>query len=88
MGFRHAPPFPKRFIPPTMQERSISCRRWRTLRARHLRAHPMCSVCGGIGLEVHHIVPREVAPERTFDPENLATMCRECHRKHHEYAKK
>jgi len=48
----------------------------------------MCTVCGGIGLEVHHIVPREVAPERTFDPENLATMCRECHRKHHEYAKK
>ena len=87
MGFKHDPGFTKRFIPTMMRARSISCGKWRLLRCKHLRANPLCTVCGALGEEVHHVVPRHIAPERTYDPTNLATMCRECHRKHHENAK-
>jgi len=32
---------------------------------------------------VHHIVPRNVAPERRFDPTNAVTWCSQCHLAHH-----
>ena len=49
-------------------------------------ASPYCVRCGRPGEEVHHVVPRAVAPERTLDPSNLATMCRSCHHAMHDHA--
>lgn len=32
-------------------------------------------------LTVDHIIPRTVAPQLAYDPENLRTLCRRCHGK-------
>lgn len=61
----------------------LTMRKWRKLRAAWLMQHPACARCGLAGEEVHHIVPRFRAPERTLDPTNLQTLCRACHRSHH-----
>jgi 5-methylcytosine-specific restriction endonuclease McrA len=53
--------------------------RWRTLRNRWLMQHPTCARCGLHGEEVHHVVPRHVAPHRLYDPTNLMTLCKACH---------
>lgn len=54
---------------------------WRKLRARHLERNPRCVRCGAKEekMEVDHIVPRRVAPERRLDPTNLQTFCKSCH---------
>ncbi len=51
---------------------------WRKLRAEHLKRHPNCAICGvrEESMEVDHIVPRRVAPERRLDPTNLQTLCK------------
>lgn len=56
--------------------------RWPTVRAAHLKSHPTCAACGGKSkLEVHHILPVHVYPNRELDTENLITLCdkRGCH---------
>lgn len=55
--------------------------RWRRLRAAHLQKEPECVACGRItNLEVHHIIPVHINPNRELDPENLITLCAEkCH---------
>lgn len=59
--------------------------KWRSARARHLKASPECAACGSRqGLQVHHVVPFHLAPERELDPSNLITLCEcvgglECH---------
>ena len=47
------------------------------------RDHHTCQICGKkhIVLEVHHIIPR---PYGSNSPENLITLCPDCHRKVHE----
>src|ERR1700752_4834928 len=45
------------------------------LRARHLRAFPLCRVWGAKGIAVDHIVRVRVAPHRRLDPTNLQTLC-------------
>lgn len=56
---------------------------WPALRKRHLQREPVCAMCGGSRrLEVHHIVPRHVAPEKALDPANLITLCRKDHLVH------
>lgn len=57
--------------------------RWRILRERWLRSNPKCADCGLAGEEVHHLVPRSIAPERRFDVHNLCTLCGACHRARH-----
>ena len=57
--------------------------KWRTMRNRWLMANPQCARCGLAGEEVHHLVPRKVAPERLYDWSNLQTLCRVCHAEHH-----
>ena len=52
---------------------------WRKLRAAHLSAHPRCIRCGKQAVEVDHIIPRSVAPERRRDPTNLQSLCKPCH---------
>lgn len=50
--------------------------RWPHVRAEHLKQHPACALCGGKNkLEVHHIVPFHVNPDRELDPNNLITLC-------------
>lgn len=57
--------------------------RWRIMRERWLRVNPKCADCGSVGEEVHHLVPRAIAPERRFDFKNLCTLCRRCHAERH-----
>jgi 5-methylcytosine-specific restriction endonuclease McrA len=52
---------------------------WTTLRNAYLRSNPSCERCTKPGEEVHHIIPRAVRPDLTYDWSNLKTMCRECH---------
>ncbi|MDU8946113.1 HNH endonuclease [Ovoidimarina sediminis] len=56
--------------------------RWRRLRWQILkRDNFTCQDCGKMGdrLDVDHIVPVRDAPEKSFDPANLQSLCRECH---------
>ena len=72
----------------------INSRRWRDCRNRQLRLHPLCQMCereGRIRLaeEVHHVRPIEsvndeiVMKRLAYDPDNLMSVCRECHHKIH-----
>lgn len=58
-----------------------STRRWRVLRHQILeRDGWQCRTCGARHrLEVDHVEPVRVAPERAFDPTNLQTLCGPCH---------
>ena len=49
---------------------------WPTVRAAHLKEYPACGGCGGTKkVEVHHIKPFHLHPERELDPTNLETLC-------------
>lgn len=34
-------------------------------------------------MTVHHIIPKALAPESAYDPDNCACLCPECHKKVH-----
>lgn len=63
-------------------------RKWKRIRDRYAREHPLCEKCledGKVTLveEVHHIIP--VSQGGTHDRDNLMSLCRSCHTKvHHE----
>lgn len=72
----------------------LTSKGYRRLRAAHLAAHPLCQRCLEQGIvtaaaEVHHISRVEGAgtPEgmrtRAFDPDNLLSLCEECHKAVH-----
>lgn len=49
---------------------------WHSVRAEHLSKYPTCAACGGKdGLEVHHIEPYHINPQKELDPANLLTLC-------------
>ena len=49
---------------------------WAEVRRKHLEDNPQCAACGRYThLEVHHIEPFHVAPERELDKANLLTLC-------------
>lgn len=55
-----------------------------TIMRQYKSAHPTCEACGAREtllhrLEVHHIIPVSVAPDRAGDPNNMITLCRPCH---------
>ena len=56
---------------------------WRTVEKHFLESHGTCAACGGKEkLNVHHISPFHLFPERELDPNNLITLCMgklECH---------
>jgi 5-methylcytosine-specific restriction endonuclease McrA len=53
--------------------------KWKAVRAHHLEKEPVCQVCSrDAELEVHHCLPIHAGGSET-DPENLITMCHECH---------
>ena len=60
-------------------------KRWRDLRAEHLRLHPVCESCGSSeNLQVHHNFPRGFdysSEELFFNPDVLETLCTSCHAK-------
>ena len=55
--------------------------KWKEVRKQHLSKQPYCQACGrSSDLDVHHIEPVHVNPERELDPENLITLCsKTCH---------
>lgn len=54
--------------------------KWPRVRAEHLSKYPACEACGKTdGLHVHHIVPFSVEPASELSPENLWTLCKDCH---------
>lgn len=55
--------------------------KWRKVRAEHIEKNPCCAACGRKeGLEVHHIIPYHVDPNKELDPTNLITLCgKYCH---------
>lgn len=49
---------------------------WPIVRDNFLSANPSCAVCGGTKkLQVHHIIPFNIAPDMELDHENLITLC-------------
>ena len=54
---------------------------WSKVRAEHLKKQPICQACGSKkDLDVHHIEPVSVNPNRELDPSNLITLCSKyCH---------
>ena len=74
--------------------RMIQSPQWVQLRRCQLTAHPLCEICLSHGLyvsatEVHHVTPCETAVTHAemrrlmFDPSNLQSLCRACHREEH-----
>ena len=55
--------------------------KWQSVRKEHLKKEPECRACGKTkNLEVQHIVPVHMDPDRELDPSNLITLCSEqCH---------
>ena len=74
--FEHKPAFSRAL---EAKPNRLKGNRWTIIRNWWMRNHPVCDACGMPGEEVHHIVPRQQAPERTHDVTNLRTLCRKCH---------
>ena len=53
--------------------------KWSGIRNTYAAKHPRCAVCQREEIEVHHIAPAHVFPERELDPINLISLCREHH---------
>ena len=59
---------------------------WTKLRARFMRAHPLCQCaenggegCGRLAEQVHHIQDRKSRPDLALEWSNLQAMTRACH---------
>ena len=49
---------------------------WPAIRAAHLKEELACQVCGTLEkLNLHHIEPVHIAPDKELDPHNLITLC-------------
>lgn len=55
--------------------------KWSSIRKQHIKDNPCCAACGRCTkVEVHHIEPVHVNPNRELDPTNLITLCDDpCH---------
>ena len=53
---------------------------WRKARALHMQTDKLCNACGtDKELEVHHVEPWHLFPDKRYDQANLITLCRCCH---------
>ena len=53
---------------------------WPRVEKEHLKLEPVCQVCSTKdNLEVHHVEPFHLYPEKELDPKNLITLCRPHH---------
>jgi len=39
----------------------------------------VCKICGGLGFDLAHVLPRSTFPEYVTEPKNLMILCRTCH---------
>jgi 5-methylcytosine-specific restriction endonuclease McrA len=54
---------------------------WKSLRKAKIKINPSCEICGAKRrLDVHHIRYRNIYDVTV---EDLQTLCRRCHKKHH-----
>lgn len=50
--------------------------KWPSVRESHIRREWWCQCCGAVEkLEVHHVLPVHVAPDKELEPGNLITLC-------------
>lgn len=50
--------------------------KWPSVRKAFLKDHPNCAVCGGAEkIELHHILPYHVAPEKELSSDNFIPLC-------------
>ena len=59
-------------------DRFYGSARWRSLRDRFRRTHPLCR-CGRPGKIVDHVKPRSERPDLALEWSNLETLCAQCH---------
>ena len=56
---------------------------WEEFVRKYWEKHPNEKYCHACGerrrVELHHIIPRHIAPDRIFDESNLIPLCRCCH---------
>ena len=49
---------------------------WRKIRLAHLEKNPRCFICDSSkSVEVHHIIPYNLAPDLELDSNNLMSLC-------------
>jgi 5-methylcytosine-specific restriction endonuclease McrA len=55
-------------------------KRWKEVRKKAVERDKQCLKCGiPKPLSVHHVLPKYLHPEKTFDLNNLRTLCCNCH---------
>lgn len=70
--------------------RLINTKRWRDLRMKKLKEHPICTICEEKGIstlatEVHHVIPVEKGKTESqmsdlmYNYNNLMSVCHDCH---------
>lgn len=54
---------------------------WTNIRKQHLEKNPCCAACGrSKKVEVHHIEPVHINPQKELELDNLITLCDDtCH---------
>lgn len=53
---------------------------WPGVQKAYLKSHAKCEVCGSSkALNVHHVIPVHIDASKELLPENLITLCRDCH---------
>ena len=52
---------------------------WRRARARYLRDHPLCAICGETATHVDHVVAHRGDPALFWDESNWQALCASCH---------
>ncbi len=74
----------------TNYQKLLHSKKWKLLRNKYLREHPICEMCGKPATEVHHIVPLNrfrddpiKMEQMAFDEENLMSVDHPCHEKLH-----
>lgn len=79
-------------------QRLLNDKRWKALRLRYLREHPLCERCKAEGymrsaVDCHHIVPVESGKTQAemerlaYDWHNLQALCVPCHIRVHQEAR-
>ena len=53
--------------------------KWRTLRSEQLKNEPYCQICGNKATEVHHVTPHQGNWDLFLDPQNIISICHDCH---------
>ena len=54
--------------------------KWSSVRKEHLKNQSICQACWRKNdLQVHHIIPYHLDPNNELNPNNLITLCSDCH---------